>query len=51
VQDHPAEVRPHGNAKKSNKPYKRTKQSTVNLLKAELDHTSPKDATNKIFAN
>ena len=49
VKDHPVLVRPHGNAKRSDQPYRRTKQSTVNLLKAELEHSKPKDATNKVF--
>ena len=49
VQDHPVLVRPHGNSKKGRQPYKRTKQSTINLLKTELDHNSPKDATDNVF--
>ena len=49
VKDHPVLVRPHGNAKRSNQPYRRIKQSTVKLLKAELEHNRPKDATNKVF--
>ena len=28
---------------------RRTKESTKNLLKAELEHSSPKIATNKVF--
>ena len=50
VKDHPVLVRPHGNSKRSNQPYRRTKQSTVSLLKAELEHNRPKGATNKVFA-
>ena len=49
--DHPVLIHPHGNSKKGKQPYKRTKKSTVDLVKAELDHSSPKDATNKVFAD
>ena len=49
VPDHAVLVRPHGNAKKGKGPYRRTKESTKNLLKAELEHSSPKIATNKVF--
>lgn len=33
VKDHSVLVHPHENAKRSDQPYRRTKQSTVNLLK------------------
>jgi len=49
MQDHAALVRPHGNTKKGNQLYRRTKQSTKDMLKAQLEHCSPKDATNKVF--
>ena len=49
VQNHAVLFHPHGNAKKNKTPYKRTKQSTINLLKTEIDHSSPKKATNKVF--
>ena len=46
VQDHVVLVHPHGNAKKTKD---LTKKSTKNMLKAELEHSSPKIATNKVF--
>ena len=45
---HSVLVRPHGNSK-SNSSYRRTKESTKNLLKAELVHDSPKDAIDKVY--
>ena len=45
---HEVSVRPHGNAK-SNKAYRRTRQSTKNLLKKELDVTNPKEAVDNVF--
>ena len=48
VEGHSVLVRPHGNAK-SNHPYRRTKESTKNLLKAEVVNGCPKDATNKVY--
>ena len=41
-------VRPHGNSK-TGKPYRRTRESTKSLLRAELKHSSPKEAVNKVF--
>ena len=48
VEGHSVLVRPHGNAK-SNHPYRRTKESTKNLLKAELVNSCPKNATDKVY--
>jgi len=49
VEDHLVLVQPHGNSRKSNQPYRRTKQSTKNLLDAELSQAKPKDAIDKVF--
>ena len=48
VAAHEVLVRPHGNAK-SNKAYRRTRQSTKNLLKKELDGNNPKEAIDNVF--
>ena len=48
VPAHAVVVRPHGNAK-SNKPYRRTRESTKNMIKEELEHCDPKEAVNKVF--
>ena len=47
VEGHSVLAHPHGNAK-SNHPYRRTKESTKNLLKAQLLNSCPKDATDKV---
>jgi len=47
VPDHPVLVRPHGNAK-SNKAYRRTKESTKSLLRDHLQEKNPKDAVDKV---
>ena len=47
VEGHSVLVHSHGNAK-SNHPYRRTKESTKNFLKAELVNSCPKDATDKV---
>ena len=49
VPQHPVLVRPHGNAK-SNKPYRRTKESTKSLLRDKLHHGDPKDAIDKVLS-
>lgn len=48
VTEHTVLTRPHGNAK-TNKPYRRTRESTKNLLKLELEHSCPKEAVDKEF--
>ena len=48
VAAHPVSIRPHGNAK-NNKSYRRTRQSTKDLLKKELMITDPKEAVDKTF--
>jgi hypothetical protein len=48
VAAHEVSIRPHGNSK-SNKAYRRTRQSTKNLLKKELETTNPKEAVDKVF--
>ena len=50
VPEHDVLIRPHGNAK-SNKPYRRTKESTKTLLKAELEHSNPKEAVDSVFTS
>jgi len=47
VPDHPVLVRPHGNAK-SNKAYRRTKESTKSLLRDHLQEKNPKDTVDKV---
>ena len=48
VCEHEVLVRPHGNAK-SNKPYRRTRESTKTMLKLELEHCDPKEAVDKVY--
>ncbi len=48
VAEHKVLIRPHGNAK-TNKPYKRTRESTKNLLKLKLEHSCPKEAIDTVF--
>ncbi len=49
VPEHAVLTRPHGNAKQ-NKPSRRTRESTKSRLKVELEHNSPKEAVDKVFA-
>ena len=49
VPEHEVLTRPHGNSK-ANKPYRRTEESTKNLLKAELEQKSAKDALDAVFS-
>ncbi len=50
VPDHDVLIRPHGNSK-GNRPYRRTKESTKELLKTELEYKcSPKEALDKVFS-
>ena len=48
VCEHEVKTRPHGNSK-SDKPFRRTRQSTKNMLKQELEHSDPKKAVDKVF--
>ena len=50
VLDHPVLVRPHGNAK-SNKAYRRTKESTKELLKDKLHHKEPRHAIDDVLCD
>jgi len=50
VPDHPVLVRPHGNAK-SNKAYRRTKESTKKLLKDKLHHKEPRHAVDEVLSD
>ena len=49
VPEHPVLVRPHGNAK-SNKHYRRTKESTKSLLRDELYREDPKYAIDEVLS-
>ena len=49
MQEHPVLVRPHGNAK-TNKPYRRTKESTKSLLREQLHQRDPKDAIDNVLS-
>jgi len=49
VPDHSVLVRPHGNAK-SNKAYRRTKESTKSLLKDKLLHKEPRCAIDEVLS-
>ena len=46
--DHAVLIRPHGNSKR-NKVYRRTRESTKNLLKTELEKSTPKEAVDNVF--
>jgi hypothetical protein len=46
--EHKVEVKPHGNAKKSIRPYKRTCPSTISDLKEELKEFPPKRAAYRV---
>ena len=48
VEGHSVLVRPHGNSK-SDSSYRRIKESTKNLLKAELVHDCPKNAIDEVY--
>ena len=48
VPAHEVLIRPHGNAKK-NKLYRRTRESTKVMIKAELENSKPKEAVDKVF--
>ena len=47
VPEHPVLVRAHGNSK-SNKPYRRTKESTKTLMRDQLQEKNPKDAVDQV---
>ena len=50
VPQHKVLVRPHGNAKRTERPFRRTRESTKKLLQSELEkNCDAKEAVNRVF--